>query len=90
MNVTLEDRFIKLLKKVLGMEDDSNLGMNANLQLLGFNSISFINLVVLSEEEFGIEFADEELDISRFENLHSVLTCIEEKIAKTSSASLLN
>lgn len=79
MNTAIEERFLKILAKTLEIKDKS-LNVDVDLTSLGFNSISYIKLVVAAEEEFKIEFSDEDLDIGKFNSIKSVIAYIESKI----------
>jgi acyl carrier protein len=52
-----------------------------NLSELGMTSISFVTLVVSIEEEFGIEFGDENLNYSQFNTILSIAEHVEKKLS---------
>lgn len=84
LNMSIEERFLKVLKRTM---EAGEKGINADTDLstLGFNSISYIKLVVAVEEEFNIEFNDEYLDISKFDSINSVISYIESEILALST-----
>lgn len=82
MSISLRERFLKVLNMSLDHEH-TVVDLEADLLALGFNSISYVKLVVLAEEDFGIEFNDQDLDIRKFNNLEDVLRCIEHKLKET-------
>ena len=47
---------------------------------LGINSIAFIELAVLVEDEFEFEFSDDMLDIEMFQNVDSLITYIKQSL----------
>jgi iturin family lipopeptide synthetase A len=51
-----------------------------NLSKYGFNSISYIKLIVNIELEFEIEFDDEDLEFSKFINLKSIINYVRSKM----------
>lgn len=79
MNASIEERFLKLLDKIPELES-KNANFDTDLVSIGLNSISYIKLVVAAEEEFEIEFSDEDLDITKFNSIKSVISYIESKI----------
>lgn len=72
--------------KSLIMNTSEDTGVSAEctedggLNLIGLNSISFIKLVVLIENEFGIEFDDEDLDVKKFTGFNDVISYIQHRI----------
>jgi acyl carrier protein len=52
---------------------------NDELKDFGINSISFIKIIVGIETEFGIEFADEDLDTDRFQTVQSLVDYVKKK-----------
>lgn len=79
METLLEERFVGVLKKAVE-DPNADVSINSDITALGLNSISFIKLIVLAEEEFGIEFGDADLDNSKYSGLGDVLSLIERKI----------
>lgn len=59
---------IQLLLKL-----DNTISPDKNLLMLGLNSLKAIELIVILEEKFNVEFLDEELTIDLVENVN-VLT----------------
>lgn len=57
-----------------------NLQINDDLSVLNLDSLIFIRLVVCIEDEFDIEFDDENLDMDKFDTLQSLILYIESKI----------
>lgn len=60
------------VKNALQMLKDDN-----DLSHYEFNSISFIKLIVALEEEFNVEFADEVLDMAKFQSLDDLSDYID-------------
>ncbi|KAF6582681.1 phosphopantetheine-binding protein [Paenibacillus sp. EKM211P] len=50
------------------------------LTTLGINSLTFVKIIVLIEEEFNIVFEDMELNFELFSSLEEIVTTIERKI----------
>ena len=55
------------------------------MKKIGLDSIKFIQMVVLIEEEFGIEFDDETLLVDYFDTISSLVKYIEDKIESIST-----
>lgn len=80
MNSTFSERLTKVFRNVF--EDDS-------IQLTpqttaddveGWDSLSYINLIIAVEIEFGIEFKQNE--VQSFANVGELMECIMKKMAK--------
>ncbi|WP_113700940.1 acyl carrier protein [Nonomuraea lactucae] len=56
-------------------------GPGGTLVDLGYDSLSFIELVLRVENEFGVEFDDERLDYRRFERVGDLLRYVESLLA---------
>ncbi len=52
---------------------------------VGIDSLSFMEIVVYIEEEFGITVADEDLASERFDTVGALKSYIEEKRAETTA-----
>ena len=74
----LKDMLRVVLKK---QENTINFDENDKLVNLGISSLSFIQLSINIELEFGFEFGDSELDYSKFDTLKSLSLYIKEKIS---------
>ena len=55
----------------------ADVSLNDRLDDLGFDSLRFIQLVVLLETWLNVEFADERLDYRSFERVRDVLAYVE-------------
>ncbi|MCP1132763.1 acyl carrier protein [Paenibacillus polysaccharolyticus] len=84
MTNEIEKQFIDMLHKELpGIEIE--ISMETNLIQAGVNSISFIKLVILIENEFNISFDEERLDISYFPTIKDIVGYIESELNKNNS-----
>jgi len=80
MSEEIEKKLWKIISEVVGSGDSPNIvGLEDDLSKAGLDSINFIKMAVLLETEFDIEFDGENLDIHKFKNLQSLITCIEDK-----------
>jgi acyl carrier protein len=76
----IELKVINLLKEVLNDKESlDGLTSEDGISNIGLNSISFIRLVVLIEQEFEIEF-DDNLDYNKFSTLGDLITFVQNKI----------
>lgn len=55
--------------KGINTEEIYNYDENSDLQLIGFDSLCFINLIVMIEEEYQIEFSDSALALVNMNNI---------------------
>ena len=77
LNNTIKCKLEKIINEILVTEDVKGIGENDGL---GLNSVQFIQLVVEIEKEFDIEFADDDLNLSNFGSLNSLIAYIENKL----------
>jgi acyl carrier protein len=57
---------------------------NLKLAYLGVNSLIFIKIIVSIEKQFNINFEDEDLDYTKFTNIESLVSYVQNKAAKIS------
>ncbi|MEK4077379.1 acyl carrier protein [Paenibacillus amylolyticus] len=74
----IEQRFFNVIQKEFP-EADIEFSMDTNLIDAGVNSISFIKLVILIENEFDIQFEETKLDLSYFPTIREILEYIEQQ-----------
>lgn len=60
--------------------DINNIHLDSNLKEIGLNSILYIQLIVVIEEELSFEVGDEALDFKKFETVKSIVDYAVEKI----------
>ena len=78
------EEIYKRLKNLI-MNAPAEIGITADftrgeeLNLIGLNSISFIKLAVLIENEFGFEFDDEDLDSKKYKSITDIVTYIQNR-----------
>lgn len=75
----MEELLIGLIRKQ--MTHLTRVDMDSALADLGYESFTFIELVVAIEEALGIEFDDEYLNYRRFDNLRAVSTYVDTCVA---------
>lgn len=72
MGQGIEERVYTIVRDIL----DSSIEINGDTKFseLGINSLNYIKIVVSLEDEFEIEFADQDLDYSKY-------TCVADIVA---------
>ena len=81
--MNLED--MNKLKKIIAQVkevDESEIKQDFNLVDAGFNSITFIKLIIAIENYFSFEFEDDDLDIFKLQTLNKLVEYIENKRQK--------
>lgn len=81
--MNLED--MNKLKKIIAQVkevDESEIKQDFNLVDAGFNSITFIKLIIAIENYFSFEFEDDDLDIFKLQTLNELAEYIENKRQK--------
>lgn len=84
MSNELERRVVNIIKENLDQPElVTEINLDDNLENYGFNSIKFIKIIVDLENEFAIEFDEEELNVTTFATLKDVVDCIMKKVEQT-------
>lgn len=75
---------LEIVKEMIKSIVNENIEISFNLKLIdiGINSIQFIKLIIKLEEYFNIEFDEEHLSASSFENISYIVEYIYIKIEK--------
>lgn len=75
-----KERLVRIVGELMESEEDIKLDANTNLiEDLGFDSVNIINLVILIEEEFDIEFEDFELGLETLASFSKLLEIVNKK-----------
>ena len=72
----IREQLLKLAEENLDI-DTSNLDFESKISDMDIDSIDLVDFIMVIEEEFGIEFTDEELD--EIETLSDIVSLIESK-----------
>jgi len=78
MSETIETGLKEILKQYVDSDYVDNIDLDEDMGKLGINSLRFIKLVVILENEYNIKFENEDLDFSRFRTLRDLISHIEE------------
>lgn len=80
VNDTIELRVKRIIKNKLDLDlPIEQITLESTMSDLGITSMTFIKIFVTIETEFGIEFADEDLDENRFPTLKDLVEYVLEK-----------
>ncbi len=63
--------------------DDEEIDGTAKWKDLSIDSLSFVELIVEIEDNFGISFSDEELSIYAWETVNDFVNAVEQKLKGT-------
>lgn len=81
MNLEDMDRLKKIISEIMEIRE-SEIKEDFNLIEAGFNSITFIKLIIAIETYFCFEFEDDDLDIFKLQTLKELAEYIENKRQK--------
>lgn len=59
---------------------ENHADVNTKLCELSLDSLSFVSVIVKLENEFGIEFDTDDLNIGKWETVQDIITATEEKL----------
>ena len=78
----MKTKIIERLRQVCALEEE-RVTLKTKLEDLSLDSLSFIELLVLLEEDFRIEFAEEELNIRAWKCVGDIVNAVEAKLRKS-------
>lgn len=73
----MEERVFSIIKKVINNES-TVMDKNATVTDV-MNSISFVEMIILLEDEFNFEFDDDSLIISKFQTIGDIIDYVSSK-----------
>ncbi|MCR3761671.1 acyl carrier protein [Clostridium felsineum] len=77
----MEEKIINIICNALGNNDNrDSILKSKDLAEFGFNSLNFIKIIVKLEDEFDIEFSDNELNCSNYNSVYKILNLVKSKI----------
>jgi len=84
MRKEIEEKLVEILKNNSKVENFEGRNLDEiTFNELGVNSLNFIKIIVELEEAFDIEFEDEQINYGLLNNIHDLITLIEEKKSQT-------
>lgn len=75
----MRERIIEIIRDACALKED-NITFETNLGDISLDSLTFIEVIVRIEQEFGIEFDDEDLNIDDWGTIGDVIHYVEGKI----------
>ncbi|MFF2908932.1 acyl carrier protein [Paenibacillus sp. NPDC057934] len=84
----IKSKVLSIIKETLNESNivPAAIQINDKLSDIGINSLSFIKIIVLLEEEFSIEFNDEQLDVISFESVENLCDYIIQAVDRLSTS----
>jgi len=78
----MKEKVIELVRKVLNLDEsfDENELISSDLLILGIDSIVAIQLIIMLESEFDIEFTDEDLMLQSVQSIGSIMNTLQKYI----------
>lgn len=76
----MEDRIKKVIQNMLN--NDSDIDSNADLKVYGVDSLAKVQLLVDLEDEFGIEFEEDDINQNNFSSVLTIKETIGKYISK--------
>lgn len=76
----IEKKILKVIKDNLQTKVENDLSPENNIEELGIDSISYIDLIVGIENEFGIEIDDEKLFFPKGEKLSYLIKLVTDTV----------
>lgn len=74
----MKDRVVEIIRNACAIDEEVTL--DCELKLLSLDSLTFVSIVVELEEEFGIEFELDELDVFDWKTVGDIANSVEEKV----------
>lgn len=74
----MRERVVEIVKNACAINEEVTL--DSELKLLSLDSLTFVGVVMDLEEEFGIEFEVDELDILDWKTVGDIAKSVEEKV----------
>ena len=76
-----EKEIINIINKNIHLSNlTGKIDIDTNLCDLGFDSISFIRVIIEIEDKFNIEFPEENLTLSKLSTIRNLCNCLDEII----------
>lgn len=77
-----ENKVIEIIKRAVNIPKETNLNLETPINNLQINSLNFLKIIVDIEEEYDIEFDDEELNFEEFNTIKAFVEHIKEKVGE--------
>lgn len=83
-NIFMKKEIMEIVRKTIELEDsvtDETLA-SSDLMVLGMNSIMAIQIIVLLESEFNIEFDDEDLLLENVDSIEKIVNLVKKYLKR--------
>ena len=78
---TIKKRIFELVSQIMDIPEENVTSESSNLNLIGWDSLNHITMVSTIQEEFNVEFSDEQ--IIGMTNVAFIVSALEDLIGKT-------
>jgi len=78
--ITIEAKLKEILRQIVEFVDTDDIKLDSELKDYGLDSIAFVQLVVAIENEFVVEFDDEDLDVNKFPLFQNLIDYVNLKL----------
>jgi acyl carrier protein len=78
LSVEIENKIKEILSSVFDISEEIN--CEDELINIGMDSIKFVKLVVIIENEFNLQFPFEDIDFNRFSTIKDLIYFVESKL----------
>ena len=76
---TLYGEIYGVIRKYIGID---NVKPDMKIATCGIDSMSFVQMIIELEDEFGFEFSDNKMILSEFETIADIIKYVESEISK--------
>ena len=74
----MKNRIMSIIRKACAIEEEVTI--DSELKLLSIDSLTFVSIVVELEDEFGVEFEIDELDVFNWKTVKDIVDSVEDKL----------
>ena len=74
----MKNRIMSIIRNACAIEEEVTI--DSELKLLIIDSLTFVSIVVELEDEFGVEFEIDELDVFNWKTVKDIVDSVEDKL----------
>ena len=74
----MKNRIMSIIRNACAIEEEVTI--DSELKLLSIDSLTFVSIVVELEDEFGVEFEIDELDVFNWKTVKDIVDSVEDKL----------
>ena len=71
----MKEKILKIIQASCALEEDINI--DSKIDAISIDSLTFVEAIIKIEEEFGVEFDLELLDMRKWETVYDIIVMIE-------------